>query len=412
MAENELLTYQDYILIKELLTQQDYIRKNELLTHQDYIRKNEIDGIENKSNSDIYEYPSLVALGESEEWYENIMGESENTLDLGGQHSPNVVAAKQLIGRSNHNRHRIDMLEKQGGFKNLWIDGAMQVWDGIEGEPYDFGVITALNQPRYPHLLTIMRHHTLVLNGVGTGVGGTYSWKRVVDEKKQWLKMTHVASTGSGYIGQRFDIDTLRYLKGKTVSVSFLYKATQGMSGKVTFYKEQNEIHDGISIDEIMGSKNITYVGDNKTHKIEVTLDLLDDNIDPVVNSFAGLNIEYGEDNGIPDGSIQFTDIQVEVNDKCTDFEFVPYSVSRERIDYFFRRSGNVFSSPYATGRQICQLSFGKRMRVLPSITYHHTPNNNLVTNYTTSGGIKLYFDTAVSTYMYVYNIASDARIY
>lgn len=257
---------------------------------------------------------------------------------------------------------------KKLGMKNLWIDGSMQLWDdGLTGE------ITENYNPRYAYNMMVLRHHSYVLDGVMTGVqGSTYTWEQINDASKSWLKITHVGALEYGYIGQRWDLPTLSYLKGKTVSISFLYKTNIYTVGHVSFYSEQNAIHDGVAQGDVMAtSEEYTIVGDGNIHKIETTVTLLDDNIVPDPSGYVGILLTYGTlADGIPDGYIQFTDIQVEVNDKCTDYEFTNLALTREKMNYYYRKgSTGYYDASSPSGNKYISVEFGTDMRVVPAVT-------------------------------------------
>lgn len=330
-------------------------------THPDLAYKAQVDAIADKQDGDVYVYPSLVELGESDVWHPVIHGEGENTLDLGGQFAPNTVAIKQLAGRTNHNQNRINKLEKLGGIKNLWIDGGMSIWaDGDSGNIVGSG-------GQYQYGITIIRGVDLV-GGIGT-------WERVVENDRQWLKITHQGATAEGYIGRRWERDTLQFLKGKTVTLSFDYKCGQDVKGWMNFYNEQGVIHDGIGNN--MALEQFQYVGDNELHRAEITVTLPNDNLVPDDNSYFGIQIGYGDNSdghsGFPDGSLYITNVQLEVNNKATDFEHKPTAIDQLLHDRYYQKSPS-----WVTGhriddtmrRVIIPHSFPVPMRKVPQLNF------------------------------------------
>lgn len=274
----------------------------------------------------------------------------------GNDNEPHRLLANRTRFLKERQENIIEDISKIGGFKNLWVNGAMSVWvDGIAGD------FSASHDPRYLYGIVIGRHHSNYdengnfLNGVG---GSVYHWERVLEADKQWLKLTHAGAVESGYIGQRWDRSTLQYLKGETVTLSFLYKCGTDMKGNISFYNEQDIIHDGIGTR--MAHETVQYIGDNEVHKMEVTVTLGTDNIVPDANAYFGIQLGYGGNidgmDAIPNGSIQFTEIQLEVNDEATDFEHIPDSITELQIGYYYQKSPSwvlghrIYSSAYRVG--------------------------------------------------------------
>ena len=319
--------------------------------------------------------PSLVILEEDDIWYEDIHGEGEDTDDLGGQNGPNNVAVKQLIGRVNNNKNEIiknsNALLAVGGLKNLWIDGAMRIWDdGESGECLSYGGV-------YQYGIMIIRGKELT--------GGSAAWAKVVDNNNQWLKLTHANAISSGYICQRWTRDTLRHLKGKTVTLSFLYKCGTDMKGNIQFYNEQDLLHDGVGV--TMAYETVQYIGDNMVHRMELTVTLSDDNIIPDNNAYFGIQIGYGGNvsggDAIPNGSIQFSDIQFEINDKASDFEYIDEALDLARYEMYYQvERSRIFIDGYTVTEGYIQTiySYSNPMRIPPAIKYIGTasPAHNI----------------------------------
>ena len=327
-----------------------------------------------------------------------------------------------LANRTRYLKERqdvlIDDMSKVGGIKNLWIDGAMQIWDdGTSGD------ISASHQPRYGYGIQIMRSHSVVdINGQTVGTGGsTYHWERVVENGRTWLKMTHVGSVQSGYIGQRWERDTLQFLKGKTVTLSFEYKCGSNMQGTMLFYNEQDVFHDGVGAN--MGSAVVDYIGDNQVHRASVTVTLSTDNIVPDANAYFGIQLGYG-DGGVPDGSVQFSNIQLEINNKATDFEHVPIAIERLRYGRYYQKNPSWLAGQRIANANRVSLhhDFVPNMKSAPmvNITALAQYNNSAVllpvidvggTNQQSLGTYASVNATLVDS-AYIYKFVADARIY
>ena len=101
-------------------------------THPDLAYKAQVDAIADKQDGDVYVYPSLVELGESDVWHPVIHGEGENTLDLGGQFAPNTVAIKELAGRTNNLKATLTEIGNVG--KQFLIDNTGVTIDFLSAE--------------------------------------------------------------------------------------------------------------------------------------------------------------------------------------------------------------------------------------------------------------------------------------
>lgn len=314
--------------------------------------------------------------------------------------------------REQQNLIKEDLL-KLGGMKNLWIDGGMNIWaDGDSGNIVGSG-------GQYQYGITIIRGVDLV-GGVGT-------WERIIENDRQWLKITHQGATAEGYIGRRWERDTLQFLKGKTVTLSFDYKCGQDVKGWMNFYNEQDVIHDGIGNN--MALKQFQYVGDNELHRAEITVTLPNDNIIPGENALFGIQIGYGDNSdghgGFPDGSMYVTNVQIEINSKATDFEHKPKALEQLLHDRYYQKSpswilGNRIVSN--TRRVAITQSFTIPMRKTPQLTIDalalYNNSSSLIDvsaiNGTTKTNVATFVqaDEDLSDSAYMIKYTADARIY
>lgn len=358
--------------------------------------------------------PEVAQWGEEEDGIYQFELEDFITGGPGGNDNEphRLLANRTRFLKERQEQILLDM-QRVGGLKNLWIDGAMHIWpDGHSGNIVGAG-------GHYQYGIMIIRGVDLV--------GGSATWERVVDSNRQWLKLTHQGATAEGYIGQRWERDTLQHLKGKTVTLSFDYKCGQDMKGWMVFYNEQDVIHNGIG--NTMAEKQYQYIGDNQVHRAEITVTLTDDNIIPDDNAYFGIQIGYGDNidgrGGMPDGSLYITNIQLEVNNKATDFVHRPKIVEQLLYDRFYQKSpswvtGHRVAS--AARRVIVPQSFPVPMRKTPQLAitalalYNNSGALIGVTNIhgTTRTNVCSYIeanqDLLDSAYMVKYT--ADARIY
>ena len=275
-------------------------------THPDRVYKAQVDAIADKQDGDIYVYPSLVELGESDVWHPVIHGEGENTLDLGGQFAPNTVAIKELAGRTNHNQNRISKLEKLGGgFKNILTNADFSVnqtgatkHTGIQPLTYvcDKWVV---NIGDYQH--TEPTCDAVVSNGI--------------------LKMYNNSHPSTYEMRAR---QPLRFVNGKSVfelketyTVSVLARADVGVDIKVNMFHTQHLSWDGDTsmMDGVMG------IGTGEFKKYEFTFV---NNTAPNTNEIATIVAFLAKGS-----TFEIKEPQIEKNDKATDFEYVPTELTR-----------------------------------------------------------------------------------
>jgi len=172
-----------------------------------------------------------------------------------------------------------------------------------------------------------------------------------------------------------------------------------------------------------MAQKTVQYIGDNDIHRAEITVALSSDNIVPNDNAYFSIQLGYGS-GSIPNGSIQFTNIQLEVNDKATDFEYEDEAVTRLRYGKFYQRSTTWESGQKINNANRVSLHHNlvPKMRATPSVTInalavYNDPSALLgVTSiFGTSKEVLGTFLTSNSTLIdsaYIYKYTADARLY
>ena len=292
---------------------------------------------------------------------------------------------------------RDDMMLTSGrGFKNLWINGNFQVWS--HGDSGDISNI------RYETDRTLIR--ALDVDGVGTL--GTATWEKVSYNDRNSLKITHTNASAFGYIATRLTKDMLTLLKGKTVTLSFEYKFSNSMNGDIGFRVDydQDEILESV----VGGDTNVIYIGDNTWRKQEITVTLENDIHISNDSDYLQIMMKYQDAGGsIPDGTYEFSRIQLELGDVATDLEVLDNSVEEMRCSYFYKEIRYIRTSPYSVRYHI-RYDFGTPMRVTPILTYNALGDGTLVSDDTSNQFLSLLFD-ATDPFI-ITSVICDAEIY
>ena len=179
------------------------------------------------------------------------------------------------------------------------------------------------------------------------------------------IKMVTDASNGYAYVGQK--IEDLSFFSGKTITVSFDYKATNNFY--VSF-----EYHYGTGGSASEYTKHQTLVSASASAtRISITVtidDLSAKTFGP--SSTSHLDLLFNSEVANPT-TIEITNVQLEVGDTATPFEHRSYGQELALCQRFYQKSNKdgYYQLPSSSGGQIQRqyLRFSPTMRTAPTMT-------------------------------------------
>lgn len=262
---------------------------------------------------------------------------------------------------------------------NYVINGAFDVWQRI-GSPFLTGAYCADRWKKDSgNSISIERY---------TDPTEAYYEDSMVHSKYA-LELVSANNTSSIQISQCFESNYVNALRGKTVTLSFIAKCTDGTNPEMYFGIDGSDVADSSTATFTSIAADSYVFVDTMWNQYSATINV------PYDTTTAGLRVRFNVDNLTLNERIQITNVKLEVGSGATSFTRNGGDLAGELLAcqrYYQRLNANVAVNHLATGGSITTTSNGihfplkATMRIAPTVVEYPTPTTTYFTSYNFAG--------------------------